>query len=109
MPYGKNTEEYRIVQKNYPKLSNAIAGVIESVSEVLLAEGLITSGQKAEATNGMIAAKKRASDVTGLLLDKVEQDSKNFQTLIGVLQQDTDTFGTVLGHMGVTDGAAGEY
>ena len=104
MPYGKNTQEYRVVQKNYPKLSGAIAGVIDWVCERLLAEGLITDSQKAEASNGMISANKRASDVTALLLNKVEQDAQNFQTLIGVLQQDKDTFGTVLKHMGVTDG-----
>ena len=100
MPRGKNTQEYRIVQKNYPNISDAIAGVIDWVCQRLLAEGLITDGQKAEACNGMIATSKRASYVTGLLLSKVEQDAQNFQILIGVLQQDMDTFGTVLKHMG---------
>ena len=104
MPRGKNTQEYRIVQKNYPDISDAIAGVIDWVCQRLLAEGLITGGQKAEACNGMISASKRASDVTGLLLKKVEQDAQNFQTLVGVLQQDMDTFGTVLKHMGVSEG-----
>ena len=104
MPRGKNTKEYQTVKKNFPNLSGAIAGVVNWVCERLLAEGLITDGQKAEASNGMIPANKRASDVTALLLNKVEQDAQNFQTLVGVLQQDMDTFGTVLKHMGVTDG-----
>ena len=104
MPHGKSTQEYQIVKENYPKTSDAIAGVIDWVCPRLLAEGLITHGQKIEACNGMIPAGKRASDVTDLLLNKVEQDAQNFQTLVGVLQQDMDTFGTVLKHMGITEG-----
>ena len=104
MPRGKNTQEYRMVKKNNPNVSDAIAGVIDWVCQRLLAEGLITDRQKTDACNGMISADNRASVVTGLLLKKVEQDAKNFQTLVGVLQQDMDTFGSVLKHMGVTEG-----
>ena len=104
MPRGKNTKEYQTVKKSYPDLSDAIAGpeVIDWVCERLLAKGLITDGQRAAASNGFVTAKNRASTVTGLLLNKVEQDTKNFQMLVDVLQQDTDTFGTVLEQMGVT-------
>ena len=109
MPHGRNTQEYRIVRKNYSYLSDVIAGVIDWVCERLLAEGLITDGQKAEASNSFIPAEKRALDVTGLLLNKIEQDVKNFKTFIEVLQQDLDTFGAVLGHMGVTDSEYYKY
>ena len=102
MPRGKNTDEYRKVKKSYPDLSNAIAKDIDSVSERLLSEGLITDGQKDAAISGHATAKNRASTVTGLLLSKVEQDTKYFQTIVSVLQQDTVTFGTVLEQMGVT-------
>ena len=101
MPRGKNTHEYRTVKKSYPDLSDAIAKVIEWASEKFLSEGLITDGQKDAAINGFVSAKNRASTVTGLLLSKVEQDTKYFQTLVSVLQQDVDTFGTVLEQMGV--------
>ena len=102
MAFGKNTKEYQTVKKNYPSLSNAMASVIEWACERLLAAGLITDGQKDAASNGLINAKNRASTVTGLLLNKVEQDTKYFQMLVDVLQQDLDTFGTVLKQMGVT-------
>ena len=104
MASGKNTKEYQTVKKNYPSLSNAMASVtvIEWACERLLAAGLITDGQKDAASNGFINAKNRASTVTGLLLNKVEQDIKYFQMLVDVLQQDLDTFGTVLKQMGVT-------
>ena len=101
MPRGKNTHEYQTVKKSYPELSDAIAKVIEWVSERFLSKGLITDGQKDAAINGHVSAKNRASTVTSLLLSKVEQDTKYFQTLVGVLQQDMDTFGTVLEQMGV--------
>ena len=108
MPHGRNTNEYRIVKKNYPYLSDAIAGVIGWVCPRFLAEGLITESQKAEACNDRNPANARASAVTGLLLNKVEQDAQNFQTLVGVLRQDVDTFGVVLRQMGVAD-TVGEY
>ena len=102
MSCGKNTKEYQTVKKSYPDLSDAIASVIEWASERLLAKDLITDGQKDAANNGFVSAKNRASTVTGLLLSKVEQDTKYFQMLVDVLQQDMDTFGTVLKQMGVT-------
>ena len=106
MQHGKNTEEYQAIKNSLPYLSDAIAGIIDSSSmcEKLFASGLITSGQKADASIGMVGAKKRASDITTILLNKVDQDAKNFQMLVGVLQQYHDTFGTVLKHMSVTDG-----
>ena len=102
MDFGKNTKEYQIVMKNYPNLSFAMASVIEWACERLLAAGLITDGQKDAASNEFINAKNRASTVTGLLLNKVEQDTKYFQMLVDVLQQDMDTFGIVLEQMCVT-------
>ena len=104
MPRGMNTKEYQTVKKAFPSLSDAIArqGIIEWVCGRLFAEGLITDVQRAEASNKFVAAASRASTITGLLLNKVEQDAKYFQTIIGVLQQDTDTFGTVLKQMGIT-------
>ena len=102
MPRGQNTKEYQTVKKSYPNLSDAIASVIEKACERLLAAGLITDGQKDAASNGYVDAKKRASTVTGLLLSKVEQDTKYFQMLVDVLQQDTVTFGIVLEQMGIT-------
>ena len=101
MPRGKNTKEYQTVKKSYPNLSDAIASVIEWACERLLAKGLITDSQRAAASNGFVDAKNRASTVTGLLLTKIEQDTKYFQMLVDVLQQDMDTFGTVLEQMGV--------
>ena len=101
MPHGKNTREYQTVKKSYPELSDAIAKVIEWVSERLLSTGLITGSQKDAAINGFVSTRVRASTVTSLLLNKVEQDTKYFQTLVSMLQQDMDTFGTVLEQMGV--------
>ena len=100
MPRGKNTKEYQTVKENYPDLSGAIANVIEWACERFLAKGLITDGQKDAASNGFISAKNRASTITGLLLNKVEQDTKYFQMLVDVLEQDMDTFGIVLEQMG---------
>ena len=102
MARGKNTKEYQTVKKSYPNLSDAIASVIEKACERLLAAGLINDGQRAAASNGFVDARNRASTVTGLLLNKVEQDTKYFQMLVDVLQQDMDTFGTVLEQMGIT-------
>ena len=95
MAHGRNTNEYRIVKKNYPYLSDAISGVIGWVCPRFLAEDLITESQRAEACNDRNPANARASAVTGLLLNKVEQDAQNFQTLVGVLRQDMDTFRVV--------------
>lgn len=94
-----------MLKKNFSKLSAALAmkGVIDSVCGQFMDEGLITSDQRDEVSNGMIGAKKRASDLASLLLNKVEQDTKNFQKLIGVLQEDPDTFGALLKHMGVAE------
>ena len=102
MARGKNTKEYQTVKKSYPNLSDAIANVIEWACGRLLAKGLITDDQRAAASNGFVNAKSRASTITSLLLNKVEQDTKYFQMLVDVLQQDMDTFGTVLEQMGVT-------
>ena len=88
--------------KNYPNLSDAIASNIEWTCERLLAADLITDGQRDAGRNGFVDAKNRASTVTGLLQNKVEQDTKYFQMLVDVLQQDLDTFGMVLKQMGVT-------
>ena len=106
MPYGKNTPEYRTVKESFPQISAALAmkGGIDSVCDSLLGVGLINNDQKAEANNNLIGAKKRASDLASLLLNKVEQDTKNFYKLIGVLQQERDIFGSVLEHMQVSDG-----
>ena len=102
MPSGKNTQEYQKVKKSYAKISAAIAGVIDSTSNELLAVGLITNGQKAAAGNVMIAASNRASDLALLILNKVQEDSKNFYTFVEVLQGDLGSFQTVLDHMGVS-------
>ena len=106
MSYGRNTKEYQRVKTSFPNLSAALAmeGVIDLVCGRLVAKGLINNDQRRKASNGMIDANTRASDLTSLLLNKVEQNKKNFQTLVQVLQQDRDTFGPVLEHMGVTDG-----
>ena len=106
MPNGKNTHEYITLKANFSKLSAALAmkGVIDSVCGQLMDVGLINGDQRDEVSNGMIGAKTRASDLVSLLLNKVEQDTKYYKKLTGVLQQDRDIFGTVLEHMGVTDG-----
>ena len=103
MSYGKNTDEYKTLKKNFSKLSATLAGVIDSVCGQLMDKGLITSDQRDEASNSMIGARKRASDLASLLLNKVEQDKKNSQKLIGVLKEDPETFGPLLKHMGVGD------
>ena len=104
MPYGKNTPEYQTVKKYNPQISSAMMGVLDSVCEQLLAEGLITSDQNNEARNDKIGARKRAGDLVSWILNKMEQDSQNFQILVKVLQKDPDTFQTVLKHMGISDG-----
>ena len=100
MSSGTNTKEYRRVRENYPDLSDAIAGVIDWVCPRFVAKGLITEGQKDEACIDKNPANARASKVTGLLLNKVQQDVRNFQTLIGVLQNNKTAFGVVLRQLG---------
>ena len=106
MPGGKNTHGYQTLKKNFAKLSKAMEADLKSVCDKLMAESLITSGQMDKVMNPRNDVGERASSLTSMLLNKVEQEENNFHKLIGVLREEPGMFETVLKSMGfaIADG-----
>ena len=92
---GKNTREYQRLRKCNAKLRRVFLDTIgDGICAELVSRGLINDDQ----SRRVRISSDGASDLVSLLLNRVDQDSKNFYKLIDVLEHDREptTYTTVL-------------
>ena len=93
---ARNTPEYLSVIKATSKLTCAVKNDLVWFSGELVSKQLITADQGEELRNGKIDAVERAASLVKLITDKVEQDTRNFQTFIRILMDNRGVYEDVL-------------
>ena len=94
---SKNTKEYKAIVKATAKLESAVKHNITPLCGELVSCGLITPDQKSRLRNRNHDESERAADLVEMITNKVEQDPKNYETFLTVLQGDRTTYQEVLG------------
>ncbi len=84
--------EYNLVRSNFNALSKDIAQVVEAVASKAYEKNLISLNNHAKARSNRETGFDRASDLLSLLLTKIELNSDDFYTILGILR-DIPTLG----------------
>jgi hypothetical protein len=90
------TPEYRTIVECTSSLTLAIKNHLTDLSAQLLERHLITAGQESELRNRMHPPESRAATLVELIRDRVEQNSKCYQTFIEALEADQLANGDIL-------------
>lgn len=93
---SRNTAEYRALRKATGKLTRVGKNNITSLCVELFAKDLISADQQRRFRNTNVDALERAADLVQVLTDKVEENSANYYTIVGILGEDRTTFNDVL-------------
>ena len=93
---ARNTPEYVAFIQTTSKLTSAVKNHLVWLSGELVSKQLITPDQGKELRNGKNSALERAADLVKLITDKVEQDTRNYDTFIGILMENSNAYGDVL-------------
>ena len=93
----RNTKEYQAIVRATAKLETSVKHNITPLCGELVSCGLITPDQKSRLRNPNHDVSERAADLVEIITNKVEQDPKNYDTFLTVLQGDQTTYQEVLG------------
>jgi hypothetical protein len=89
MASGRSTPEYLTIVAKTEYLRLVLQNDLISIGGSLMACALISPDQYSKLRNRMFTESERAADLVGWIQDKVQGNSRNYHTFIGVLQQDT--------------------
>ena len=82
---ARNTSEYLAIVETTSKLTCAVKNDLVRLSGELVSKQLITADQGEELRNSRNDAVERAARLVKLITDKVEQDTRNYDTFIRIL------------------------
>ena len=95
--FGTTTPEYKAVQRLTAELVNAVQNDLFEVNNQLLSHGMITVASHDEFTDLRSAtAHERASKLIRTILNKIKMDSRNFDILVKVLDENELYYRSVL-------------
>ena len=82
---GSKTPEYRAMIQSTCDVTNAVKNDIGPLGNELLSKGLISASNLESATNPMIDASQRASQLVSLIRTKIQLSPGNFHRFVDVL------------------------
>ena len=91
-----NSSEYRTIILYTGDLRRAVQSNLISLSGVLLAAGLISADNESELRHLQHTEVDRAARLVELVRNKVHQDSRHFNTFLGVLCSDNSQYADIL-------------
>ena len=94
---SRNTKGYQAIVRATAKLETSVKHNITLLCGELVSCGLITPDQAGGLRNPYRDEPDRAADLVKIITNKVEQDPKNYDTFLTVLQGDRSTYQEVLG------------
>ena len=95
-----NSPEYRTIIRLTSDLTTAFQDDLGSLSDELLAAGLISSNNADNLKNPHNDANLRASQLVGLIRNRIQLDPKsNYKAFIDVLKQRLDVHKSILRHL----------
>lgn len=93
---SKNTQEYRAIIRATEVLAHAVKDNITRLSLKLVSKQLITTDFQRALRNPNKDLLERASDLVTFMIDKVEQDPKNYYDFVKILLEDRTIYREVL-------------
>lgn len=93
----RDSAEYRALIRLTPDLQLAVKAQLISLGAQLVAVDLITRGNYSYLINPMLEEEYRAAKLVELIQQKVQQDSRWYQTFIDVLEKDHSQYSGIVG------------
>ena len=93
---GRDTGQYKIIQRLASELSRAIEDDLYSISERLLSEDVITAENQREFIDLHTPRRVRASNLIATVLNRIKSDSRNYTKFIKVLKGDKNYYDAIL-------------
>ena len=93
---NQNSPEYRTIIQCTPNLTTAVKNDLTSLSDELLAAGLIAEDNAAALGNQFVDKAHRAAQLVGFVRNRVSLDTDNYHSFIRMLEKRKDDHKDIL-------------
>ena len=99
---GRNTQEYRKLVAVTARFTDILAhgSNVVTLSQALFGAGFVSSTNNIDMANAGIPPTVRAAQLVGMVMTKVDLNSRNYAKFVDILKMDTTTYGEILNALG---------
>lgn len=84
---GTSTKEYKVFRTKFDLLATAISSCVEEVARKVFAKDFITLRNLEKAENQLFPKVDRASEMLGIVLNKINEKARHFETFVSILRE----------------------